>query len=364
MKKIQLISFMMFVFLANSFAQEKTTFQGYEKYDFVPCENIIYYKDFLQDTLGKFPQHWLSNSPSEVLQLKQYPGINWYKMVAGSTNSTDGQITFADNTTIEWDMIANVGEDSTANIPEIQIYFHSQLPDQNLGDYVPGNGGFGIKFNGESVNFYSWKNGDYTTVSNEGRTTELNDHKNKKVHMAVCIQKSRVLFYVNQEKVIDMPDLSPEGIPPLDRISFYSSQINLNSSLMVSNLTVATGIIDYRDKLAKMGKFSTHGIKFETGSDKIKPESYPVLKEIANVINENTNVKFMIVGHTDNLGNESRNQTLSLGRAESVKKALMELFEVDAKNISTEGKGGSAPLNKNVTSEDRAINSRIEFIRL
>jgi outer membrane protein OmpA-like peptidoglycan-associated protein len=364
MKKVQVWFLMMFVSLAYCFAQENKSFAGYENYDFVPGDKIIYYEDFLQDTLYKFPQKWLSNSPGEVIQLKQFPGINWYKMYAGSTNATDGVITFAENTTVEFDLIANVGEDSTKNIPEIQIYFHSQLPDQMLGDYVPGKGGFGIKFNGESVSFYSWKNGDYTSVNNEVKTTELVDHKNKKIHMALCIQKSRVLFYINEQKVVDMPDLSPEGIPALDRISFYSNDINVNSTLLISNLVVTTGIANYRDKLSKMGKFSTQGIKFEAASDKIKPESYPVLKEIANIMNDTRDTKFMITSYTDSDGDEAMNMVLSQKRAESVKKALVEMFEVEEKSLSTEGKGETAPINKNLTNEDKAMNRRIEITRL
>jgi OmpA-OmpF porin, OOP family len=364
MKKAQAWFFIMFFSLAYCFAQDNTTFEDYKEYDFIPGEKIIYYEDFSQDTLNKFPQKWISNSPGEVVQTKQSPGINWYKMYAGSTNATDGKIIFAENTTIEFDLIANVGEDSTKNIPEIQIYFHSQLPDQMLGDYVPGNGGFGIKFTSEVVSFYSWKNGDYTSVNGEGKTKELINNKNKKVHMAVCIEKTRVVFYVNQDKIIDMPDLNPEGIPPLDRITFYSSEINVNSTLWLSNMVVSSGIANFRSKMAKMGKFSTQGIKFEAGSDKIKPESFGVLKEIANIINDTRDTKFRITGYTDNDGDESMNMVLSESRAESVKKFLVEVFEVEAKNISTEGKGETSPLNKNLSIEDKAMNRRIEITKL
>ncbi len=364
MKKAQAWFLMMFFSLAYCFAQDNKLFESYEKYDFMPGDKIIYYEDFSHDTLYKFPQKWISNSPGEVLQLKQYPGINWYKMYAGSTNAPELQVTFEENTTVEFDLIASVGEDSTKNISEIQVYFHSHLPDEVMADYVPGNGGFGIKFNGEAVSFYSWKNGDYTSVNYEARTTELVSHKNKKVHMAVSIQKSRVLLYVNQEKIVDMPDLSPDGIPPLDRISFFSNDINVNATLLVSNLVVSAGIADFRARLQKSGKFSTAAIRFATGTDKIKPESYAVLKEIANIINDTRDTKFLIAGYTDSDGDEAANKVLSQQRAESVKNILVDVFEVEAKLISTEGKGETAPLNKNITDEEKAANRRIEIVRL
>ena len=47
-----------------------------------------------------------------------------------------------------------------------------------------------------------------------------------------------------------------------------------------------------RSKLLTEGKIISYGIYFDSGKDVVKPESYGSLKEIANVLNENPNVKF------------------------------------------------------------------------
>jgi len=61
-------------------------------------------------------------------------------------------------------------------------------------------------------------------------------------------------------------------------------------------------------------------IHFETGSDVITPESFPILNEIASILAANSNWKIAIEGHTDNVGKATSNIKLSQSRAESCRK--------------------------------------------
>ena len=79
----------------------------------------------------------------------------------------------------------------------------------------------------------------------------------------------------------------------------------------IGNLRLAVGAPDTRNKLLTQNKWVTHGILFDVNSDKIKPESYGSMKEIANVLKENTDLKVKIVGHTDADGNDASNLDLS-----------------------------------------------------
>ena len=79
---------------------------------------------------------------------------------------------------------------------------------------------------------------------------------------------------------------------------FHQSQ----DRYLISNLKLAVGAPDTRNKLITEGRFSTSGILFDSGSDRIKPESYGVLKDIATVLKENPAVKVKIIGHTDSDG--------------------------------------------------------------
>ena len=76
------------------------------------------------------------------------------------------------------------------------------------------------------------------------------------------------------------------------------------------------------------GKLVTRGILFDINSDKIKPESYGTLKDIAKVLNDNKDVKVKIVGHTDSDGDDKSNLDLSKRRAASVKNSLHPNLEL------------------------------------
>src|SRR5690606_18509472 len=85
-------------------------------------------------------------------------------------------------------------------------------------------------------------------------------------------------------------------------------------------------------------------------------ESYGVLKEIANVLQENESVKVKIVGHTDSDGDDASNLALSKRRAESVKRTLVSKFGISESRMVTDGKGESEPVSPNNTPEGKANN--------
>ena len=65
-------------------------------------------------------------------------------------------------------------------------------------------------------------------------------------------------------------------------------------------------------------------------------------------------------GHTDNVGNDAGNQTLSENRAKSVRAYLISRG-CNAGNITTKGFGKSKPKASNDTDEGRAQNRRVEI---
>lgn len=107
--------------------------------------------------------------------------------------------------------------------------------------------------------------------------------------------------------------------------------------------------------------FVLHNIKFEFDSDVLNPLSYSEIASVATYLKENPNVKVEISGYTDNSGSEEHNMDLSLRRAESVKKALVELEEISGKRILTKGYGESRPIAPNDSEEGRALNRRVEM---
>ena len=115
--------------------------------------------------------------------------------------------------------------------------------------------------------------------------------------------------------------------------------------------------------LKQDGRAEIHGILFDFGSATIRPESEPVLKEIADTLAKNPAWKLSVEGHTDNVGGDAANLDLSKRRADAVRQALTARYHVDAAKLATAGFGAARPKEPNTTAEGRARNRRVELVR-
>lgn len=116
------------------------------------------------------------------------------------------------------------------------------------------------------------------------------------------------------------------------------------------------------EDMARTGRVVIYGIYFDTGKVDVKPESEPVLKEIAKLLQQNSELKLYIVGHTDNVGDLTYNMKLSQNRADAVVKTLVSKYGVDTKQLKAYGVGFLAPVASNKTEEGRARNRRVELV--
>ena len=115
--------------------------------------------------------------------------------------------------------------------------------------------------------------------------------------------------------------------------------------------------------LEEKKKVEIYGIYFDFASDRLKPESTPVLDEIAQVMEKHPDWKLSVSGHTDNVGGDAYNLDLSKRRAAAVKQALVTRYHIAPDRLSTNGYGASSPIDTNDTLEGRARNRRVELTR-
>jgi outer membrane protein OmpA-like peptidoglycan-associated protein len=204
-------------------------------------------------------------------------------------------------------------------------------------------------------------------MSNDWKTMRTFDsYFGKPIHIAIWVQKERVRFWINNEKVYDIPNGAPEKVA-FDRLFFEtepSMYTEQQLGMYVTNIKVAEGAPDLRSKLITEGRWATTGILFDVASDVIKPESYGVLKEIAGVLKDNPSVRVKIIGHTDSDGDNGKNLDLSKRRAAAVRNKLLGEFKIEAGRLETDGMGESKPVADNATKEGKLQNRRVEFIKL
>ncbi|HEX5637428.1 MAG TPA: OmpA family protein, partial [Gammaproteobacteria bacterium] len=101
-------------------------------------------------------------------------------------------------------------------------------------------------------------------------------------------------------------------------------------------------------------------ITFNTGNASINSNFYEVLNSVALVLKEYDKTIVAVAGHTDNVGTDSSNQSLSQQRAQSVASYLKTRGVVDAR-IDVIGMGESQPIADNNTAAGREQNRRVEL---
>jgi OOP family OmpA-OmpF porin len=116
------------------------------------------------------------------------------------------------------------------------------------------------------------------------------------------------------------------------------------------------------DDIERTGRVAIYGIYFDTDSYKIKPESDPALKAIAELLNTKTNLNVYVVGHTDMTGDFDHNMKLSENRAKAVVDALVKDYGISVKRLIAKGDGPLAPVSTNKTDEGRQLNRRVELV--
>ena len=101
-------------------------------------------------------------------------------------------------------------------------------------------------------------------------------------------------------------------------------------------------------------------ISFDSGRHDIKPTLRPILDQFAQGLAQQPGTEVRIIGHTDNVGSDALNNTLSVNRASSARDYLVGRG-VSASRIAIDGRGERGPIADNSTEAGRARNRRIEI---
>jgi outer membrane protein OmpA-like peptidoglycan-associated protein len=342
---------------SNAQGSTNPSLQAFSQYDFVPGDKVLLYEDFSQDAVGDFPALWTTDVAGEVNTLN-IAGGNWFNL-----KSTEGtywfmkDIDFPKNFILEMDIVPKPGAPRFA--ADVVIFgeaSHSEM--DKSGD--PGSCGIHIQIEKNIWQTIGYKKGVQEKLS--GQSTNNLVVPEKVNHVIVWVQNRRVRIYHAGGKVIDVPTNIYEG-SKFSRICFKLYR-GASTGSYISNIKITTAAPDTRNKLLTEGKLVTYGIYFDVNKDIVKPESFGTLKDIAAILNEVPDVKVKIAGHTDADGDDAMNMDLSKRRAASVKAELSKSFGVNADRLVTDGMGESQPVAPNDSPVNKALNRRVEFIKM
>lgn len=155
---------------------------------------------------------------------------------------------------------------------------------------------------------------------------------------------------------------------PLPLVKNYGVELNAHDYLFLLDVVSMPANISGREiiknfsmtKLEVGVKVILKNIYFETGKATLKDESFVELDKVLKFLQENTELKIEISGHTDNVGSLKANTNLSEARA----KAVVQYFVskgIPAERLVYKGYAFNQPISPNNTPEGRQMNRRVEF---
>ncbi len=103
-----------------------------------------------------------------------------------------------------------------------------------------------------------------------------------------------------------------------------------------------------------------YGVLFDFNKSTLQPASDPVLQQILDLLQKNPTQKIEIQGHTDNVGGDAYNQTLSEARAKAIV-AWLTQHAIAGDRLTAKGFGKTKPIAENATDVGRAKNRRVEI---
>jgi outer membrane protein OmpA-like peptidoglycan-associated protein len=237
---------------------------------------------------------------------------------------------------------------------------------------------------------YGARNVQYARRGNDNVTTIMRPNGNRVVNVVdangLLLRRSRILPDGREIIIIDnrgrrfAPGVGIGGFfinlpPPVIRIPRDRYIVDYGGAPPVLLYqTLEAPPVDYIDRpysldeilyspslRDRMPRVDLNTVTFETGAWELEPDQIEKLAAIAETLNriitQNPQEVFLIEGHTDAVGNEEDNLSLSDRRAESVAIALTQQFGVPAENLTTQGYGeqyllvptqGPEPANRRV----------------
>ncbi|NOT06986.1 MAG: OmpA family protein [Gemmatimonadales bacterium] len=301
----------------------------WRNYDFVPGKTVWKATDFSAEPVGRFPGRQLE-FVSGNMQIVMVDSVRLLEAVDRSIFRLVLPSVLPESFTLEFDL-----KNPTPNIG-VRVFIGPRAKTTKELDYLDLAARPGIYRNGAAIS---------ATRHELAKTM---------TPMKLQVDGEYAILYAGSTRVSQAPIAK---FPRSNTIEFHLDA-NPRFPLYITNLVVAVGLDKLYEALVKDGEFTTRGIVFDSNSDRLRPESTPVLEELLTALRDHPDLRVAIEGHTDGQGETGYNQALSERRAAAVVRYLAEAG-IAAARLSAIGKGESAPAGDNATAEGRQQNRRV-----
>ena len=310
---------------------------AWANYDFRTGDVPLFVDDFSNDEVGSFPRRL--TFLDGAVELVEWQGKRWLSAPGSAEFYIELPQTLPERFTLEFDYAG--GGEQTAIVFDGKSRFYNRPGTLDIVELGATQG---------NIRSHERRAGTYFPApSNE-----------QPVHIALQVDGSYAKLYAGERRLANVPNAA---FGRSKRIYFRLNGWSNESQRMIANLRIMAGGKKLYDALAANGRVATQGIYFDVGSDRVRPESSPTLKEIAAMLVEHPELKLTIEGHTDDAGAAAANMTLSQRRADAVKAALVKAYDVDAARLVTKGLGSTKPVAPNTSAEGRQQNRRVELVK-
>lgn len=310
--------------------------EGWEKYDFMPGYQQIFYDDFSGDRVREQPQAWeLVSGKVEVIELENQ---RWLRAI-----------------------------DETFVKPKIEA-----LPAQfslEMDFYVTPRGYSGSY----RVDLYGQTDDEWAALTIEEFSAsfitswkinlesplELRAGRHR---LAIMLTNENLKCFVDSIRVVNTPR-SGTFRPKDFEIFLPGGDKAGDDKSVITNIRLANGEKNFREQIQANGKIVSYGIPFAAGAVTPKPEAFATLKELATLLQYDLSLNLSIECHVYESDNDGNNNRLSQQRAEAIREMLFRYYKSDRDRLRTKGWGNAKPLNDIATVDGRGANTRVEFVK-
>lgn len=203
----------------------------------VKAKDFLYYNDFMDDLPGAMPEGWFANDSCGLVALKNWPG-HWLSLARKGSCAPGDSFVLPETFTLEFDVLMESPPEEGLGTFSVSL---AAIKEENPTQ--------AWKYLFTTTDLYVGWNYSTFTVEQAGRREKYHVENNilrqelgRPVHIVLFVKDGRYTLFVNEQKVVDIPDLMEAG-HRYNRLLLSSqlSKADESHQVLVSNFKLRSG---------------------------------------------------------------------------------------------------------------------------